>query len=209
MTIISAVLGENYIAVASDSMRTEWNEAENRYTVLEDKLPKIVSVPKFPGVISWCGYSGWGSDDLLPWFQERANQAPQMETAEEFASFLTTELHDNFEALGMVPGIALHFAAYEPRGTGNKLVPELFYIHTYNGAYDVAQGQKVLCQRHSYFTVTRSEPNAEHRDEQYRMAVLQRIRLGGSEAAPTGKRSYWKPANHVAVLGLSVGKRQP
>lgn len=33
-------------------------------------------------------------------------------------------------------------------------------------------------------------------------------RLGGSEAAPTGKRSYWEPANRIAVLGLSISKGQ-
>lgn len=178
MTIISAVLGQDYIAVASDSFRTTPDGDNERYVVLEDKKPKIVYVPKFFGAISWCGYMGWGDDDVLPWFEARAAQAPSKDSAEEFAEYLTAELNKDFEWLKIPPGLALHFAAYEPIGNEKTLVPELFYIHTYNGAYDVEPSQKVLCQRHSYHTIAVVAPDASHRDETFRMQVLERVKQG-------------------------------
>ncbi|MBP9092719.1 hypothetical protein KBI23_16975 [bacterium] len=178
MTIISAVLGEHYIAIASDSFRTEPGKGRKHFNILDSQLPKIVSVPRFLGAISWAGYSGMG-DDLLPWFEKLAKQAYRQKTAEKFADYLGKQLTNNFDdQVKKVPGIAVHFVAYEPLGSGGALVPEIFYIHTFNGDYKVKPGLRVRCQRLSYFTVSGEtcEPTPEHRQEEFRMKVLARIR---------------------------------
>jgi hypothetical protein len=135
MTIICATLGQEWIAVASDSYRTSRKD-DDTLEVLDEQSTKIVAVRnnKFHGAISWCGYCGEkndGSDDILLWFSEHASPNDDI-SAEEFANALTKDLN-------------LFYEKYSERW---KL--PLRYIHNVDGNY-AHSGSKVICQRHSRF----------------------------------------------------------
>jgi hypothetical protein len=162
---------------ATDSFRTERPDLDvDIVNVLDSTSPKVVRVEEFLGAISWFGYSGHGDNDILGWFEDRATNPQHHRTAADFADYLANEINNHFyHELGLRPGIGVHFTAYEQVGVENLLVPELFYIHNYDGAYQPAN-RRVLCQRHSRFTVSQMLgegliPDDRHGEEAHRMRV--------------------------------------
>jgi hypothetical protein len=188
MTIISAVLSENWIAVSSDSLRTT-REEERRVVAVEDKLPKIAEVKgeKYHGAISWCGFAGDG-DDMLPWFEKRAKRAGAIDTAQAFAEYLTTELNTHFKdvadkwkfEVSELEWIALHFTVFEWVDEAQSLIPEIFYIHNVTGDYKHSGGS-VICQRHSRFHVPpkTDAPIDKHGEYQHRIDAFNFFRNKG------------------------------
>lgn len=176
MTIIAAALGTEFIAVASDSFRTQMEDGQSFYTVLEDSEPKIVAVPFFKGAISWCGFSGMGND-IRSWFDTQVLDAPRARTADRFARLLALRLDKYlFDSCRAVPGISIHFALFET--IDGLVIPELFHIHTFNGNYEVPNTIKVRCQRQTFFTLYGKEPAVEHRTSEFRTLVQSQLTKG-------------------------------
>lgn len=212
MTIISAVLSENWIAVSSDSLRT--TRVEERWIkVVEDKLPKIAEVrgKKYHGAISWCGFAGDG-DDMLPWFQEKAKRAEKIDTAEEFANFLTAELNGHFSEIAKkwdlkvseLEWIALHFTVFEWVKKAQLLIPEIFYIHNVTGDYKHSGGE-VICERHSRFHVApkTNAPIQEHGEDEHRNAVLECLRRNNMLIFNNPKPTLFSPFLHMVRQAIS------
>jgi hypothetical protein len=185
--------------------------------VIEDKLPKLVRVPKFDGIVSYWGLATHGPDwNTLDWLRREANGAGSHNSAENFANHLASSLsaalsHRKY-ASPLDIGMGLHFTAYE-RITG-YWVPELFLIRNWGDDSCTSIRPGGFEVRRELYGATNNTMQREQSDgtEERRLATHSHLQNGGNYTFANGDpvlfnivaRATFGVLNQLASRGLSV-----
>lgn len=135
MTAISAFISKDGIAVASDSLLTEYHPDTGQISHSEFKKSKIVPIRKFKGALSYWGLAKVGLWNTYDFLKGKATDANVFNSFEEFAHNLKDTLNLKLNSFSihnpLHKGIGIHLVGYEE--TGQQMVPELFLISNYLG----------------------------------------------------------------------------
>jgi hypothetical protein len=128
MTIILTIISKDYSVTASDSKLTPIDQ-ENGFGSDDNK--KTISVPKFNGVLSYCGLAFCDGWNTIKWLEECTKHAVEFNEPHDFVQYMCKEInlifkkHDYSRKIGM--GIIIHFSCYEM--IDNEWIPELYSLH--------------------------------------------------------------------------------
>jgi len=152
-------------------------------SVIEWERPKIVSVPKWRGAMTYWGLAlyeqyKWSTYD---WLRDQASKAKNFNSVEDFARFITDELNSKISSMDFVrpidSGIGIHFTAYER--IDDYWIPELFLISNWKDpSYTALRTKGVGLSRETYHTVANVYPDPSHRERKFRLEVHSKIQEG-------------------------------
>lgn len=136
MTVISAVISNHCIAIASDSLLTAYNSNKKTYSIIESRKQKIVRVEKFLGAFSYWGLAAkteHSKQTTYSWLTEISNKSTKFNNLEEYAFFVKNELQKEIKSYNISKkkdtGIGIHLIGYETHG--DDKIPELYLISNY------------------------------------------------------------------------------
>jgi hypothetical protein len=176
MTIISTVITRHYTAHASDSFLTELKPG-GTLEVKEAQKPKLVFVQHWRGALAFWGLAIKGHWSTLDWLRQRAGQASNYVSPEEFANELSADLSSELSRQTFVKdtdkGIGIHFTAYEH--IDEYWIPELFLVSNFTDPSYTAVQNVVGVSRQTYSTLKKIPPVPEHRNRSLRMEVQQAL----------------------------------
>ena len=135
MTVISAVIGKDIMAISTDSYKTKYIKSSDIYEVVEFKRPKILPVRKFHCAISFWGlvdYGGWSLEKFLKYL---VRISPDNLSLQEFAQYIADGLRTEIDRIipgnKRTKGFGLHVTGFEQYK--NMMIPELFLISNFDG----------------------------------------------------------------------------
>lgn len=133
MTAISALISKNWLAVASDSLLTEFYPANNLITHSEFRKSKIVPIRKFKAAAAYWGLAKIGNWRTYDFLRDQAANSNTFETFEDFATNLKDKLNEKLNEFTFSnpvhKGIGIHLVGFEVVNRAN--IPELFLISNY------------------------------------------------------------------------------
>lgn len=133
MTAISALISKNWLAVASDSLLTEFYPDKNLITHSEFRKSKIVPIRKFKAAAAYWGLAKIGNWRTYDFLKEQASNSHSFESFEGFANNLKDRLNEKLNEFTFSnpahKGIGIHLVGFEVVDRQN--VPELFLISNY------------------------------------------------------------------------------
>lgn len=133
MTAISALISKKWLAVASDSLLTEFNPTNNTITHSEFRKSKIVPIRKFKAAACYWGLAKVGNWRTFDFIKNHATNSNNFETFEEYATNLKDRLNEKLnEFTFSIPshkGIGIHLVGFED--VNEVKIPELFLISNY------------------------------------------------------------------------------
>lgn len=180
MTVVTAIITRICTVHASDSFITV-PTGDGRFDVAESQETKVVRVPRVAGIIAYWGlatYPGFGWN-TLEWLRQRAKEADQFGSAEDFAQFLNDRLNAELSRMNVLnrpdAGIGLHFTAYED--TDSRSVPELFRISNFvDTGYNSVFPDGFHCTRETYNQLTEDKASLpDHCEPSYRLQVYESL----------------------------------
>jgi hypothetical protein len=152
MTAISAIISNDGIAVASDSLLTKYDPKTGQTTHIEFKKSKIVPIRRFTGALSYWGLAEVGLWKTYDFLKEKASNANGFNSFEDFANNLKDTLNLKLNSFSIQnplhKGIGIHLVGYEE--IGDLKVPELFLISNYLGTDYLSVGDMAI-SRNLYF----------------------------------------------------------
>lgn len=201
MTVIAAVITRYCTAQASDSLITELQPDGTRVPK-EWERTKIVAVPHWRGAMAYWGLATYDAYQwsTLDWLQERAQEANQHSSPEDFARVMTEMLDEAISKMTLRrpldAGIGIHFTAYEY--INNYWIPEFFLLSNFEDpSYESLHSDGVHLSRETYHHIDRNlpGPQPEHREAKYRLAVHQYLQqVGGMLLYNNGDPLLFNPA---------------
>jgi len=173
MTVVSAVITRHCTAHATDSLLTELM-ANGKRKIREDRKPKLVSVRRWRGAMTFWGLAQYGKWSTLDWLRKQAAAADEHNSAEEFATRVATHLNEGLVKLHFPNpvdgGIGIHFTTYER--INDYWIPELFLISNWKGIpYTDIRPEGVGISRETFHTLKDVPSVPEHRNSEYRLEV--------------------------------------
>lgn len=118
MTVITAVITQHCIAIATDSFLTSFDMNGNS-TIEEGEQSKIVPIRSLRAAASYWGLAEYGSWSTYRWLQEKAKEANQQPclSLQEFCQLLREDLEEELNGISVqneiVRGIGIHITGYE------------------------------------------------------------------------------------------------
>lgn len=200
MTVIAAVITRYCTAQASDSLITEL-QSDGTRVPKEWERTKIVAVPHWRGAMAYWGLATYDvyQRSTLDWLQERAQEADQSSSPEDFARRMTEMLNEAISKMTfhrpLDAGIGIHFTAYEY--INNYWIPELFLLSNFEDpSYQLLHSDGVRFSRETYHHIDRNVPGPrpEHREAKYRLKVHEHLQAGGMLIYNNGDPFMFNPA---------------
>jgi hypothetical protein len=146
--------------------------------VKEAQKPKLVFVQHWRGALAFWGLAIKGHWSTLDWLRQRAGQASNYASPEEFANELSADLSSELSRQTFVQdidkGIGIHFTAYEH--IDEYWIPELFLVSNFTDPSYTAVQNVVGVSRQTYSTLKKIPPVPEHRNRSLRMEVFHKCR---------------------------------
>lgn len=163
MTAISALISKNWLAVASDSLLTEFYPDKNVITHSEFRKSKIVPIRKFKAAAAYWGLAKIGNWSTYDFLREQASSANNIESFEGFANNIKNKLNEKLNGITFTnplhKGIGIHLVGYEV--VEGKSIPELFLISNYLNTNYTSIGTLAL-SRNLYNTLPEDLRGANH-----------------------------------------------
>jgi hypothetical protein len=133
MTAISALISRHWLAVASDSLLTEFLLDKNQVIHSEFRKSKIVPIRNFKAAAAYWGLAKIGTWRTYDFLKEKATNSNNFNSFEEFANDLKNKLNEKLNSINFANplhrGIGIHLVGYEK--IGNQEFPELFLISNF------------------------------------------------------------------------------
>lgn len=199
MTVIAAVITRYCTAQASDSLITELRPDGTRVPK-EWERTKIVAVPHWRGAMAYWGLATYDAYkwSTLDWLQERAQEANQYFSPEDFARVMTEMLNEAISKMTfrrpLDAGIGIHFTAYEY--IKNRWIPELFLLSNFKDPSYRSLSDRVYLGRETYHHIDMNVngPQPEHSEPKYRLKVHKYLQAGGMLVYNNGDPLLFNPA---------------
>ncbi len=160
MTVISAIISKECIAIASDSLITPFDKKTNTKPY-EYKKPKMVYYHHLKCCASYWGLAFNNNWNTYNWLESLKKDVGKYQTLEAFANYMKTSLE---EGLNNIPnasdpkygGIGIHLLGYEY--IEGIWIPELFFITNYAGT-DYKELKPIQLSRETFGTIKKYNSN--------------------------------------------------
>jgi hypothetical protein len=135
MTVISAIISKECVAIASDSLITQLDK--NTFSKpYEYKKPKLVYYHHLKCCASYWGLAFNNNWDTYDWLESLKKEIGRYQTLEAFANYMKTSLEEHLKRMPnssdpRYGGIGIHLIGYEY--IDGAWIPELFFITNYAG----------------------------------------------------------------------------
>lgn len=208
MTVIATMIARSGTAHATDSLLTTRGAGGERVAV-ESEETKVIAVRHFRGALAYWGYAGSANGTrTVDWLRDRAAQATQHNTPEEFAGSLARQLQGWLQSQGVAMdarfGIGVHFTAYER--VGDYWVPELFLISNFAELYTSLRGTGVGYSRETFATVTGVPRSPEDRQPDRRRRVHEFLQQGNWFRFNNGDPVLFNPTADALAVMLDLAR---
>jgi hypothetical protein len=161
MSVISAVLTNDYIVVSSDSILTF--EVDGVKIIDDDSYtkPKYVSYPYLKCIVSYWGLAYIKDNGIkvwmtYEWLESKVKTQKDFVSVEDFGKHLKADLEKVFSKYKLRSpleyGIGLHITCFEL--FGDKIIPELYLLSNFKSPEYNAVGNLDLSRR-TYYDMTR------------------------------------------------------
>jgi hypothetical protein len=210
MTVISAVITRQCIAVATDSLITQIKEDGSREP-LEWERPKIVPILNKRAAASYWGLATFGERwSTYDWMRSQAGEAKGFGNLEEFAVYLQGSLD---AALSELPlsnpndrGIGIHLTGYEH--IEGYWIPELILLSNFQDTSYSTVADHIHVSRETYKTAFEVPLREEHSQPDYRKRFNEYLKGGGMLIFNNGDPAMFNPAANSILSGVKTLKQR-
>jgi len=204
MTVISAVLSKECIAISTDSLITvkEYNTSK----VIESKKSKIIPFERKRAAISYWGLTIYDKFTTYGFIQDHVNRAYDKDDLFTWSQKLGKSLQKELDALttGDI-GIGMHITGFER--IDGYWIPELILCSNYTDTTYSSTG-RIKVTRRSFRHVADDREVEKHGDIAYRMQVKKFFDSGRILYFNNGDPLLFNPFADAMLKGLEIGKRR-
>lgn len=157
MTVITAIIGSDKIAIATDSLKTKYIKKSNSYIAVEFKRPKIIPVRKYHAAISFWGLVDYGGWSLERFIKNVISSSDPAISLEGFAKYLANQLSEELDRIipgnPIIKGFGIHLTGFEY--FRSIKTPELFLLSNFTDPRYNRLKENIICARQLYPIVHR------------------------------------------------------